>query len=135
MLGVREIPGEAHNLRIQEYMGTVGITNQPDEIPWCSGFVNWDFQQCWIQGTGRPNARSWLRWGAKLAEPKVGCVVIFWRVSRDDWRGHVGIVLDFSPSELLVIGGNQGNRVSIRAYGYERVLGYRMPMEGRHAHQ
>jgi hypothetical protein len=73
-------------------------------------------------------ARSWLAWGRKLDKPTVGCVVVFWRGKRDGWQGHVGFYAGRAKNgDILVLGGNQSDAVSIRPYPMERLLGYRWP--------
>lgn len=130
--GVREVPGEKkHNPRIVEYHQTATLKkhrSDKDENAWCSSFANWCMQRSGLSGTGKPNARSWLKWGAIRTQPQYGCVVVFWREARNSWKGHVGFYVgQRSAKKLLVLGGNQGNAVSIGAYRKARVLGYRWP--------
>lgn len=122
--GVAEVPGPANNPRIGEYLLLVG--EAPDDAtPWCSAFVNWCHRQAGLQGTGKANARSWLHWGTPTGAPTLGDVVVFWRGSRVSWEGHVAFYLGESGGTVIVVGGNQGNRVSVTAYSKEQVLGYR----------
>ena len=53
-LGITEFPGAKHNNRILEYHATTGLSADDDETPWCSSFVNWNFQQL---GMRAPAAR------------------------------------------------------------------------------
>jgi uncharacterized protein (TIGR02594 family) len=69
-------------------------------------------------------AKAWLDWGMPLQMPAHGCVVVFSRAG----GGHVGLVVGESPDwSLAVLGGNQGNAVSIAMFDRDRVLGYRWP--------
>lgn len=79
-----------------------------------------------LQKSGKPNARSWLNIGTKTNHPEPGDVVVFWRTSPQSWQGHVAFFLGFSDDKtrVFVIGGNQGNRVSVSAYRTETVLAY-----------
>jgi uncharacterized protein (TIGR02594 family) len=122
--GVAEVPGPGSNPRVLEYLHTVGL-GRDDETAWCSAFTNWCHEQAGITGTGKGNARSWLSWGGKPDSPCLGDVVVLWRGSRDGWQGHVGFWVGGSGGAVLILGGNQGDRVSIAAYSPERVLGYR----------
>lgn len=129
-LGTREVAGTRDSRRIQEYLATVNLGASHDETPWCSAFANWCMQQADIQGTGRANARSWLSWGnanACLSRPCFGAVTILWRGQRHGWRGHVAFYVGDWQGQISLLGGNQGNRVSIREYDAGRVLGYRWP--------
>lgn len=83
-------------------------------------------EQARIRGTNRANARSWLNWGGMCLErPAYGAVTVLWRVRRRHWKGHVGFYVGQEGSNLLLLGGNQGNAVSIRSYPADRLLGYR----------
>lgn len=128
-LGVCEIPGPKDNPRIKEYQKSVPEQKEfRDEIPWCSSFVNWVFQQVGIEGTGKATARSWLHWGLHIDKPKFGCVVVMRR--GDTWQGHVGLYLgSTTPDTIRVLGGNQGNKVSIINQKVSSVIGYRWPKE------
>jgi uncharacterized protein (TIGR02594 family) len=126
-LGIEEISGSDNNPQIVKYAtetNIAGITN--DEIPWCSSFVNWCAKRAGLQYSGKPNARSWLNVGTKTTQPEPGDVVIFWRGNPQSWEGHVALFLGFSDdlSRVFVIGGNQGNRVSVSAYRKETVIAF-----------
>ena len=122
-LGVEEIPGTESNPRIDEYLKSVGQPSD-DAIPWCAAFVNWCIEKSGYMGTGRPNARSFLHWGKELKNPELGCVTVFSR-GASTWQGHVGFFLSKIGSSIYVLGGNQGNRVCVKAYPVSRLLGYR----------
>ena len=124
LAGIAEVPGPGDNPRIGEYLATVGL-GPDDETAWCSAFANWCHQQAGVAGSGAPNARSWMHWGLPAAEPRLGDVVVLWRGSLTGWEGHVGFWAGGGLGAVLILGGNQGDRVSIAAYSRERVLGYR----------
>ncbi len=126
-LGTEEIVGSVDNPEILKYAketGIKGITS--DEIPWCSTFVNWVAWKAGLQHSKKANARSWLNIGVKTTTPEPGDIVVFWRESRQSWKGHVGIFLGFSANNKRVysLGGNQGNRVSVSAYRTNTVLSF-----------
>jgi len=129
-IGNKEITGGKDNPRILEYHSTTLLKAKHDEVPWCSAFVNWVISQTGLKGTGSASARSWLKWGKGIAEPAVGAITVIWRTSPKSWEGHVGFYLGPDPndkSRILVLGGNQKDRVSIASYETSRVLGYRWP--------
>lgn len=125
-LGVKEIEGIHNNERILEYQQTTTLAAKDDETPWCSAFVNWCMKQAGIAGTGSALARSWLKWGLGLETPRLGCVVVF-RRPPDPNNGHVAFYLRTNGDAVEVLGGNQGNSVSIKEYLNTRVLSYRWP--------
>jgi uncharacterized protein (TIGR02594 family) len=111
---------------IREYHKAAGYNADYDES-WCSSFVCWCFEKSGIKSTRNPGARSWLDWGVTLLRPTYGCVVVFWRDSRESWRGHVGLYVGETATEIIVLGGNQDNAVKEKKYPKSRVLGYRWP--------
>ena len=126
-IGLKEIPGPKHNQSIQSWLHSLKAWWNDDETPWCGVFV----AHC-MQATGNPipknwfRAKSWLDWGDKSDIPKLGCIVVFSRTG----GGHVGFVVGKDNSgRLLVLGGNQGNQVSIAPFDMSRVEGYRVPKD------
>ncbi|MFZ6000953.1 MAG: TIGR02594 family protein [Bacteroidota bacterium] len=128
-LGQKEISGPAENPSIVRFAregGNFAWKNE-EETPWCSIFVNWCAKKAGLKSSGLASARSWLVVGTLVESPQPGDVVVFWRESRDSWKGHVGFFFGFSKDGLRVfcLGGNQGNQVSISSFGIDQVLGYR----------
>ena len=124
-LGVSEISGPEHNPRILEYLATVNRNFKADEIAWCSAFVNFCIKKSNAIGTNKANARSWLSWGRITKNPELGDVVIFWRDSINSWKGHVGFYAGQENKKILVLSGNQKNKVSFQYYSKNRLLGFR----------
>lgn len=125
-IGVAEIPGAQTSGAIAGWLHALRAWWNDDETPWCGVFVAYVFR---ILGIAIPKhwmrARAWLDWGEPLPAPQYGCVVIF---ERPGGGGHVGFVVGLTPKgRVMVLGGNQGNRVSIAPFNPARALGYRMP--------
>jgi uncharacterized protein (TIGR02594 family) len=128
-LGQKEIAGPAANARIVQYFSATRLAPQAgDETPWCSAFACWVMEQAGIPSPARANARSWLSWGKALTRPRLGCVVVLQR-GNDLSQGHVAFWVGAQKDRVLLLGGNQGNAVSVSAYPVFRVLGYRWPVE------
>ena len=128
-LGQRELPGDAENPRVHAYYASVigeerSSHLHDDTTPWCSAFANWCMQH-YGPGSGSLSARSWTHWGIP-SERRMGCVVVFSRPP-DPSHGHVAFYTGEHADSLLVLGGNQGNSVSIKPYAKTRVIGYRWP--------
>ena len=135
-LVVKEIPGKGSNERIEEYFKACGATAEwalkqenTDAIPWCGAFVGWLMAQCGYPLAPEPlRARSWLEWGDKVDKPYPGVIVVL-RRGADPKAGHVGILHQISDDgkTLYILGGNQGDAVSIGAFPVTSLLGYRVP--------
>lgn len=126
-IGLRELPGAPTAPKLSEWLQRLGAWWRDDETPWCGVAV-----AAWMQAAGiKPpaawyRARAWLDWGVPLSSPVVGAVVVFERSA----GGHVGIVVGTDQrGRVMVLGGNQGNAVSIAPFDSERVLGYRWPAD------
>lgn len=125
--GVKEIPGKQHNSIIVGWSQRILSWVNDDEISWCSSFLNAMAENVGLEHSGKANARSWLDVGTPIENPVIGDVVIYWRVSPTDWRGHVGIFVGYSydGKSILTLGGNQSNQVNISPYSVDRLLGFR----------
>lgn len=125
-LGEREIPGPRHNPLILGWLHRLRAWWADDEVPWCGTFVAAVLDQSGLPiAANWMRARAWLDWGTSIPLPLVGCVVVF---ERGPTMGHVGFVVGRSDGgDLLVLGGNQSNAVSVAAFPRSRVLGYRWP--------
>lgn len=122
--GLREIKGKNHAPEILEMWNTLGLSFKDDETPWCAGFVGFALESSGITSTRSGMARSYEKWGVKLASPAVGCVVTFKRTG----GGHVGFVVgQDAAGNLMVLGGNQADAVNIKPFAASRVTGYWWP--------
>lgn len=127
-VGIREIPGSKHNPTIVGWWSKIVAPFRDDETSWCAGFTGGVLEEVGIKSSRSAAARSYLKWGVKLSAPAVGAVVVFWRGSVNGWSGHVGFVVGKDQAgNLMVLGGNQGDMVSIKPFGRDRILGYRWP--------
>lgn len=92
--------------------------------PWCAGFVNAIEKKCGRKGTGSLLARSFLKYGAKTNAPmRLGDIVVF---SRGKFFGHVGYYISEDEKNILVLGGNQSNKVCYKYYPKSRLIGHRI---------
>lgn len=125
-VGLREIPGKDTAPAISRWLRTLRAWWSDDATPWCGVAV-----AAWMLEAGITElpthwyrAKGWLGWGTKLLLPAVGCVVVFERTG----GGHVGLVVgEDSRGRLMVLGGNQGDAVSIVPFDRDRVVGYQWP--------
>lgn len=125
--GVREISGKEDNPEVLKYFNEIGFDGKKlkDETAWCAAFANWCLKNTGHTGTGKLNARSFLKVGSETTTPVYGDIVVFWRESPKSWKGHVAFFIRETKNWVYVLGGNQNNQVNIKAYRKNRVLQYR----------
>jgi uncharacterized protein (TIGR02594 family) len=129
---ISEFPGEHNNNpEITLYHSTTTGGAAPDEVAWCSSFVNYCVEKAGKVGTDSKAARSWNQWENAVAKPQwqEGDIIVFWRESPTGWQGHVGFLVDWNGPKPSVLGGNQGNKLSIaRPYPFSQILSVRKAM-------
>lgn len=124
-IGTQEIKGLKTSPVISKWLHKLKAWWKDDETPWCGVFIahclsenNLKIPKYWMR------AKDYLSMPNTIDKPSYGCIVIFQR----DGGGHVGFVVGQNDNgDLMVLGGNQGNEVNIRAFSQSRVLGYRWP--------
>lgn len=128
-LGVKEIAGAQHNPAVLAYFARAGFPQiDDDETAWCAAFANAKLEDAGYAGSKSLAARSFLSWGKKVTKPYPGCIVVFWRVSPRSWQGHVAFYVGETADKIRVLGGNQGNAVTVAEYPRAQLLGYREPV-------
>jgi uncharacterized protein (TIGR02594 family) len=125
-IGLAETPGRETTPKIRQWLIQLGAWWSDDSTPWCGVAC-----AAWMREAGAPipkhyyRAKAWLDWGTALTRPSLGCVAVFERRG----GGHVGLVVGRNELDyLLVLGGNQSDKVSIASFPRDRVLGYRWPL-------
>jgi len=131
-LGQSEIKGTRHNPHISRWWKAIRMSLVDDETPWCAAFVGAMLEQVGIHSSRSAAARSYVEWGRSKrvtsTHPIMGSVVVFWRGSPSSKSGHVGFVVGRDKkNNLMVLGGNQSDMVSIKPFDRKRVVGYYYP--------
>ncbi len=129
-LGVRELADAQSNPQIDKWISMNGRYDDvaTDSTAWCSAFVNGVAEEAGLEGSGKLNAKSWLKVGEEVpaSQAKQGDVVVLWRDNKSSWKGHVGFFHGYDKKgNLRILGGNQGNQVKISTYPANRLLGVR----------
>ena len=124
---VYELAGREHPL-IQWWLSRCGFGfDVKDEVPWCSAFVNgiaWDLR---LPRSKSALARSWLEVGSEvsLLAAKQGFDVVVLKRGGPT-TGHVGFFSSIVDGDRVsVLGGNQGNAVSVKSFPRSDVLSVR----------
>lgn len=126
-IGQTEIKGPEHSNVVVRWWEAIKAPFRDDETPWCAAYVGGVLEECGMTSTRSAAARSYLTWGKPLFTPAPGCIVVLSRPG-SSWSGHVGFVVgEDQDGRLLVLGGNQGDAVSVAPFSKDRVLGYRWP--------
>lgn len=126
-LGVKEGAGAANNPRVVRYYDDAGHPEvDHDDVAWCAAFVGAMLKRAGLPHSGSLAARSYLTWGKAVTKPYPGCVAVFKRGK--GWQGHVCFFLSQSAKGIQVLGGNQGDAVSIMWMSPADLLGYREPV-------
>ena len=128
-IGTTEIRGDEDNPRVVQYFADVGHSwVQDDETAWCAAFVGSCLKRGGYPHTGSLGARSYLDWGQPVAlqDAEPGDIVVFWRGSPSSWQGHVGFFAGVEKGgDIMVLGGNQKDKVGLARYSQSRLLGVR----------
>lgn len=127
-IGIAEISGPEANPKIMQYYKAAHADwAKNDNVPWCGAAC-----AAWVSGAGHAvpaeaaRARAWLEWGEPCDPPKPGAIAVF-RRGTDPTLGHVALFLGESGDRITVLGGNQGDAVSITTYPKAMLLGTRWP--------
>ena len=132
-IGIKEMPGHDMNTAmIMAFLQLDAQWPQDDEVPWCSGFVNWCHWFAKYPRTESLRARSWLLLGTPtdLNQAEPGDIVIFNRGGPQDpdiieAPGHVGFYMSSDQTFIHTLGGNQSNQVKESVYPINDLLGIR----------
>lgn len=122
--GLKEFVGPQHNPKIIQWSKELGLGNvyTNDEIPWCGLYVAYVCKQTGKEVVKDPLwARNWVKWGTKESIAMLGDVLVFSRGS----GGHVGFYVGEDKKCYHILGGNQGNAVSVVRINKDRCIGIR----------
>lgn len=122
----REIVGPKHNQTILGWAAEVGLEKiyTADETAWCGLLVAVVVKRAGKTVIDKPLwARNWAKFGDAVDQPGLGDVLVFVR----DGGGHVGFYVAEDATAYHVLGGNQGNRVSITRVAKDRCVAKRRP--------
>ncbi len=129
LIGVTEGAGARNNAEILDWADNLEMRYGADSIPWCGLFVAHCIGATLTTEVLPDNplgARTWARFGVRC-EPTTGAVLVFWRVARSSWEGHVGFYAGEDHGAYRVLGGNQSNKVSLAWVAKDRLLDARWP--------
>ena len=131
-LGQKEIAGEKDNPKIREYhkhSANLGSKEHPDEVPWCSSFLNAAADATGFEKTGNALASSWESYGVKVGDTVCEGDIVVVKSSATKSGRHVTLANHgFSRSRAKTfegLGGNQSNSVNVSTYPVEKIVSVR----------
>lgn len=131
-IGVKETG--RNNPRILEYWKDIGLGGiKSERVPWCSAFVGSALKNVGIDINSdksvykvavKENSRYWLHWdGGRKVDPCFGAIAVMTRKG----GGHVGFIVGQTKTHWVLLGGNQGDSVSIKKFPKSAFIGYSLP--------
>jgi len=122
LYGTKETIGESDNPVILDWATECGIRGYSgDDVPWCGLFLAVIAKRSGKKVPENPLwARNWSSWG-EPSRPELGAVMVFSRQS----GGHVGLYVGEDSEYYHILGGNQGDAVSIDRIRKPRLLACR----------
>lgn len=128
-IGTHEVSGDSDNPAIMAYYRDAGHPEIAHEsTAWCAAASCSWLERSGVASPKTLSARDFLRWGKKLDKPKIGCICVFSRGDPRAYTGHVGLYAGEEGDNILVLGGNQSDAVSITRMPKSSLLGYRWPV-------
>lgn len=127
LYGIKEVQGEGDNpvildwaKEIGEYLGAEYIK---DETPWCGLVMGIVAKRAKFEPPKMClRARAWVNFGNRVLIPELGSIVVFVRAGGG---GHVGLYVAEDESHYHILGGNQGDAVSIVRIDKQRLWAVR----------
>jgi uncharacterized protein (TIGR02594 family) len=126
-MNTKEVPGSGNNSVIIGWAKRLGgwfaSFYTKDEIPWCGLFVGNCMKEAGFPV--QPDALSALGWSdyERSCEPCLGAIMVFKRPG----GGHVGFYVAEDDTAYHILGGNQGDKVSIARIDKARHVDTRWP--------
>lgn len=126
LYGTRETAGPGNTPAIMDWAREIGPgiakIYTADSVPWCGLFAAIVAKRA---GKSLPEsplwARAWASWGTRSPVAMLGDILVFVRPG----GGHVGLYVAETSSEYAVLGGNQGDAVSIVLIAKSRCIAVR----------
>jgi len=126
LYGTTEVVGPKNNPVIMGWAKEVGLGNiyKEDLTPWCGLYMAVVMKRALREPVKDSLvALNWNTFGVKITRPMLGDILTFTRKG----GGHVGLYVGEDIAAYHVLGGNQGDRVSIVRIAKDRLSQVRRP--------
>lgn len=131
LLGIAEVVGKGSNATIMSWRdelnarGVKILGYSDDDVPWCGLFAAIVAHRAGKRVPENPLwARNWTKFGSPQVKAAMGDVLVF---ERPGGGGHVGFYIGEDKTAFHVLGGNQGNAVTITRITRTRCIAVRRP--------
>lgn len=128
LYGTKETLGDADNPVILDWAKETGLRDiyRKDATPWCGLFLAFVAKRAGKAVPPAPLwALGWANFGKPVDDAMLGDVLVF---KRPGGGGHVGIYCAESDAAYFVLGGNQGDAVSVAPIAKDRLKAIRRPL-------
>lgn len=124
-VGEKETPGQASNPMIEAHFAKAGFPGMKDDVPWCAAFIGSVLAECGLKPSGSLMARSYVNWGRKISQQdaQIGDIGVIPRGKPPS--GHVFFIAGFQGANVLALGGNQSDSVSIKSIPMSSLIAIR----------
>lgn len=129
LIGIKEIKGPVDNPAVVKLFADAGFPGiKDDETAWCAAFVGATLRRAGLPTTNSLMARSYEKYGTRLAQPLYGCIGVKHRSGMPNSPlGHVGYVVAANASTVWLLGGNQGDAVKVAPFKRSEFTAFRWP--------
>jgi uncharacterized protein (TIGR02594 family) len=118
-----------NNSKIVRMFDRIKVGVNDDETPWCAAFVGNCLEEVGIKSTRSAWALSYADYGVKA--PCVPGAIAYMQRKNAAGKvigGHVAFVVGRDQrGNIMLLGGNQGDKVSVAPFAPSRIMGYRWP--------
>lgn len=126
-VGIKEVKGISDNPLVMAMLKLDNDWPDHDEVPWCSAFANWVAWNLGLSRSGSLSAKSWVNVGEYVSKHEAvpGLDIVVLNRGKDPRMGHVGFFHSYKPGSIGIVGGNQGDSVSLAYFGIDTVASVR----------
>jgi len=128
--GLLSVASKYHGMN--EYQNTAELTKltgmndvRGNNNPWCGGFVGGVLKESGYRvPKNNLSSKAYLNYGKKveIGDAKPGDIAVFNR-GGDSSKGHIGIIQKIEGNKVYLLGGNQGDSVSVTVRDINKVGG------------
>lgn len=116
-----------HNRTLSSWLRAGRYLGNPAKLPWCGDAVETCFARTLVDEPLPNNpfwAQAWAEFGREISITVGAVGVIRWSSK----AGHVGFVVDWTPAQVKLRGGNQSNMIKDAWFPRSKFIAFRWPI-------